>query len=179
LSVASGATLEWLPSETIVFDGACARQRTVIELAPDAALLGWDVTCLGRPVNGIRFERGRLGLGLEIHRGGSPLSIERLTIEGGSSVLDEAWGFGGKPITGTLYAVPPRPDVIGELVQRLRGLEPGAGTAHSVTSLGEALVLRVLGDKLEAVRRLFAESWELLRPAVISRAPARPRIWAT
>jgi urease accessory protein len=179
LTLAAGATLEWLPSETIVFDGARARQRTRIELAPDAGLLGWEVSCLGRPANGIRFDNGRVVLGLEIQRSGTPLLIERLTIDGGSPVLDEAWGFGGMPIAGTLYAVPPRAEAIPELVERLRRIEPHSGLRYAVTSLGQALVLRALGEKLEGVRRLFITSWELLRPEVIGRAPARPRIWAT
>ena len=179
LTLAAGATLEWLPSETIVFDGARARQRTRIDLAADAGLLGWEVSCLGRPANGIRFDRGRVVLGLEIERSGKPLLIERLTIDGGSPVLDQPWGFGGMPIAGTLYAVPPRAEAIPELVDRLRRIEPDSGLRYAVTSLGEALVLRALGEKLEGVRRLFIASWERLRPEVIGRTPAHPRIWAT
>jgi urease accessory protein UreH len=94
-------------------------------------------------------------------------------------VLDEAWGLGGMPIIGTLYAVPPRAEVIPELVDRLRRIGSRSGLRYAVTSLGETLVLRALGEKLEGVRRLFVESWELLRPEVIGRSPARPRIWAT
>jgi urease accessory protein len=194
LSLAPDATLEWLPSETIVFDGARARQLTRIDLAAGAGLIGWEISCLGRPASGVRFSRGRVALGLDLRREGAPLLIERLAIEGGSRVLDEAWGFGQKPIAGTLYAVPRSaesgisgpaaddlepPATLPELVEKLRSLAATPGTTHSVTLLGDALVLRALGDKLEAVRALFVRSWELLRPVVIGRNPARPRIWAT
>lgn len=179
LTVAAGATLEWLPSETIVFDGARATQGTRIELEPGAALLGWEITCFGRPANRIRFERGRLRLGLELWRGATPLLVERLSIEGGSRVLDEAWGFGTAPLSGTLYAVPSDASCLPELVTRVRELGPRAGVQHAVTSLGEALVVRALGAGLEPLRALFVAIWETLRPRVIGRPPARPRIWAT
>ena len=194
LALAKGATLEWLPSETIVFDGARARQRTSIDLADGAGLIAWEISCLGRPASGVRFVRGRVALGLDLRREGVPLLVERLTIEGGSRALDEAWGYGHKPIAGTLYAVPRSPGLapgapsaaaneptasLPELLDKLRSLSPGVGTSHSVTLLGDALVLRALGDKLEAVRAVLVQAWELLRPAVIGRKPARPRIWAT
>jgi len=39
LTAEAGAWLEWLPQETILFDGARLRRRTVIDLAPEARLL--------------------------------------------------------------------------------------------------------------------------------------------
>ena len=47
-TVAAGATLEWLPQETIVFDGARARMETRVSLAADSRYIGWDILCLGR-----------------------------------------------------------------------------------------------------------------------------------
>ena len=44
--VAAGATLEWLPQETIVFDGASTNMQTHVELAGDSRYLGWDILCL-------------------------------------------------------------------------------------------------------------------------------------
>ncbi|KAF1855369.1 hypothetical protein Lal_00004281 [Lupinus albus] len=49
LRVEAGATLEWLPQETIVFSGAQAELSTRIDLAADARLFYWDVVALGRP----------------------------------------------------------------------------------------------------------------------------------
>ncbi len=55
--------LEWLPQETIVFDGARARSTTQVELAGDARFLGWEIACLGRPANGEGFASRRAAPG--------------------------------------------------------------------------------------------------------------------
>src|SRR5262245_51635908 len=48
-------SLEWLPRETIVFDGASAELDCGVELGADAAFVGWEVLCLGRRGSGERF----------------------------------------------------------------------------------------------------------------------------
>ena len=58
LRAAAGSTLEWLPQENIVFDGAHVRLETHVELDPQARFIGWDILCLGRPANQERFTRG-------------------------------------------------------------------------------------------------------------------------
>src|SRR5207244_837252 len=59
-------TLEWLPRETIVFDGALAELHTNIELGEAARYIGWEIVCLGRRGSGERFQRGRLQLSTRI-----------------------------------------------------------------------------------------------------------------
>ena len=56
--VAAGATLEWLPQETIIFSAAQAELSTAIDLEGDARLFYWDVVALGRPASGERFDLG-------------------------------------------------------------------------------------------------------------------------
>ena len=58
LQVAAGATLEWLPQESIVYCGAQAQLETRIELQGDARLCYWDMVALGRPASGERFDSG-------------------------------------------------------------------------------------------------------------------------
>ncbi|QYO68883.1 urease accessory protein UreD [Leptolyngbya sp. 7M] len=58
IRVASGACLEWLPQETIVFDGARYRQQLRVDLADQANWLGWEITRLGRSARGERFATG-------------------------------------------------------------------------------------------------------------------------
>ncbi|MCK6389332.1 MAG: urease accessory protein UreD, partial [Zoogloea sp.] len=70
LQVADGACLEWLPQESIVFDGARARMDTRIALAADSRLMAWDILCLGRAAAGERFGSGRVDLACRIERAG-------------------------------------------------------------------------------------------------------------
>ncbi|HSO43134.1 MAG TPA: urease accessory protein UreD, partial [Rhodospirillales bacterium] len=58
LDAGPGSWLEWLPNETIVFDGARRRRRTVVSLAEDARLLAGEIVVLGRRARGERFTVG-------------------------------------------------------------------------------------------------------------------------
>ena len=49
LRVAGGATLEWLPQEAILYDGARAALETRVELATGARFIGIDAVCFGLP----------------------------------------------------------------------------------------------------------------------------------
>jgi len=40
--------LEWLPQETIAFDGARAQTAYDVNLGAQAGIIGWDIVCLGR-----------------------------------------------------------------------------------------------------------------------------------
>jgi len=52
--------LEWLPQETIIFDGALAETAYDVNLGAQAGIIGWDIVCLGRTGSGERFARGDL-----------------------------------------------------------------------------------------------------------------------
>jgi len=83
LRVDAQAIVEWLPQETIVFDGAEAAMQTRIELAAGALYCGWEILCLGRTASGERFAHGRLDLSTRIEQGGRPLWIEPGGLRGG------------------------------------------------------------------------------------------------
>ena len=52
-----GGSLEWLPQETIVFDGALADIACEVNLGADASYIGWEILCLGRAGSGERFSQ--------------------------------------------------------------------------------------------------------------------------
>ena len=95
-------SVEWLPQETIVFSGALAQSAVEIDLAADAALVGWDIVCMGRTGSGERFERGSYRSSIRIRREGRLLWLERGRIDGGGKLLDSPAGLGGQPVFGTL-----------------------------------------------------------------------------
>jgi urease accessory protein len=164
-------TLEWLPRETIVFDGARAALRTQIDLAGDARYLGWDVLCLGRTGSGERFARGEIRLETTLAREGRLLWMERGRIEGGGALMRSPAGLAGRTVVGTLVACAPSP--FGKnIVAACREIAP-------TTELPGVLVARVLGDASEEAMEAFARVWEILRPAVAGRDAVRPRIWRT
>ena len=175
IEVADGACVEWLPQETILFDGALAATRTELRLSGSARYIGWEVLCLGRGGSGERFARGACRLETALRRDGRLLRFERGTIEGGGTLLDSPAGLAGDPVCGTLLA---SAEGLEALLAPCRDLQPESG-AGAVTLLPGVLVARYLGGSSESAKGYFSRLWAVLRPAVAGREAVEPRIWST
>ncbi|MEL7299975.1 MAG: urease accessory protein UreD [Pseudomonadota bacterium] len=70
LRAGPGATLFWLPQETILFDASALRRRTVIEAAPGARVLALEMLVFGRAAMGERLSSFRLMDRRELHADG-------------------------------------------------------------------------------------------------------------
>lgn len=176
LNVEDAATLEWLPQETIVFDGAMAGMRTDVALSGSARFIGWEVLCLGRSGSGEKFARGRCSMLNRITRDGRPLWHERAAFDGGADLLSSPAGLGGRTVCATLLAAAPRVDELA--LPPLREVMPREGEA-AITRMPGLLVARYLGDSSEAARDYFVALWMKLRPELAGREAVVPRIWRT
>ena len=146
-------SLEWLPRETIVFDGALAQLETIIQLGAQGSYVGWEIVCLGR------FKRGRVKIDTRILQGKRMLFVEKGEIEGGGRLMRSPAGLGGRSVFGTLIATSSEKiSIEGLAITRLPGL----------------LIARYLGDSSEEALRAFTRLWKVLRPSA-----AEPRIWST
>lgn len=177
IKVSPGGTAEWLPQETIVFDGAQAAMRTEVQLGAGARYLGWEILCLGRSASGERFGRGSLQLSTRIAREGRLLWAEQGALEGGSPWLESAAGFAGCTVSATLLAAGAPADAA--LIAACRGIGTDTDARCGVTALPDLVVARWLGDSGEAARDWLEGIWQRLRPAFIGREAQRPRIWNT
>ena len=174
LKVGAGATLEWLPQETIVYCGAQAELSTCIELEGDARLCYWDMVALGRPASGERFDAGHFQAQLDIRRDGQLLWHERQRINGNDGLLDSPIGLAGQPVFATLLI---SGELSTELLERCRNIpSPVRG---DLTQLPGLLVARCLASEALHARAWLIELWRLLRPALLGRAAVPPRIWST
>jgi urease accessory protein len=182
LAVARGGVLEWLPQETILYDGADVALATRVDLESGARFLGLDVVCFGLPARGEGFARGRCRQHIEVFRDGRPVLLERGRFDGGSAVHDACWGLAGATVLGTFIASP-APAASAPLVEALRA-RAGAlagGDLASVTILGDgdALVCRYLGASAEAARAFLRAAWAETRLPLLGRPAIAPRVWAT
>jgi urease accessory protein len=176
-SVAAGATLEWLPQDTLYFNGARFSGETTINLQGDANVLLWDVSTLGRRAGDHPFLEGEVEQRLSIYRDGKPLLLERMTLNAASPLLDAKCGLGGARTWGTLVATG---SVGKELLEDLREACDGFASARvSVSALKPLLVARYLGDCPLQAMRFFERIWSLLRPVMLGREACPPRVWAT
>ena len=174
LNVAAGATLEWLPQETIVFSAARAELSTRIELEGDARLFYWDMVALGRQASDEHFDLGHFQSQLDIRRDGQLLWHERQRIVGGDGLLHSPIGLDGHPVFATLLVTG---DISPELLETCRSLpHPVRG---DLTQLPGLLVARCLAAEALQARGWLIDLWHLLRPALLGRAALAPRIWST
>lgn len=182
IRAASGSLIEWLPQETILFEGARARLETRIELSAAAAFMGWDILCLGRPACGERFAVGSCRQHFELWREAEPLVLERSSYDG--RMQDAGWGLRGASVCALLVATSPllTPASVAVLLQDLRSLRAD-GAAISVSEVsGGVIVLRFLGflgNGAEQARILLGRAWGMLRPLIAGRPACHPRIWST
>lgn len=175
--VSEGASLEWLPQETIVFGSAQVRTKTRVELEPGASFCGWDMVCLGRAASGDHFSDGRLQQAFEIWQGERPLWIERSEFDANEPVRHAAWGLGGHRVFGTFVCT-------GQNSAAVAAARAAVDTDDSrelfaVSQMRAAIVCRYLGSSTERARHVFAQAWAALRPLVLGRPACPPRIWLT
>lgn len=189
LQVASGACLEWLPQETIVFNGALYRQQLKVELAAGATWIGWDMTRLGRTASGERFASGEWRSRTEVWQDNQLVWVDPQWVQGGSSMIDSLHGLAGCPVIGNLAFVGQA--VSKELVEKARSLQEQAEgviqveppmsnflpCSYGVTRLPTGLLCRYRGYSTAAARRWFIAVWHLVRQEHLGRVGCVPRVW--
>jgi urease accessory protein len=172
LSVAADASVEWLPQETIVYDGARVDSRMVVDLAQNAGFIGWDVVVLGRPASGEGFDNGQARLHWQIRHDGRVRYRERLQLDRQSFLA--RWGLAGHSACASLFAYP----TTAQHLARVQALL--AGHRHcGVTRIDGLLICRGLDHRADQLRQLFEQVWALLRPDIVGYNACPPRIWAT
>ena len=174
MQVDAGACLEWLPQETILFNGATYRQDLRVELATGASWLGWEITRFGRSARGEKFLRGEWRSHTEIWQQGVPLWIDRQCLPGSEDIFHSPYGLAGKPIVGSLVWVGGA--VSAEIVEKTRNLWYGEGEA-GVSRLQHGLLCRYRGSSTSEVRNWFIDVWLLLRVSFLNRGNCIPRVW--
>lgn len=107
LNAAAGATLAWLPQETILFDRAKLRRTIDVSLAPDARLILAEALVLGRTAMDESVAEGSLFDRWRVSRAGRLVFAETLRLDGAiSAKLSEAAVARGGVAVATLLIVP-------------------------------------------------------------------------
>jgi urease accessory protein len=172
LKVEDGAILEWLPQETIIYEGARVACKLSVNLEKGARFIGWEVIALGRPAANEGFTVGELSMSWQIFQGGELFYQERLCLD--AKAFAARWGLNGHSACGTLFVFPATLTQL-EKVQQLIGEATGLG----VTLIDELLICRALDTRADRLRSFFQQVWAMLRPDVLQCKACEPRIWAT
>jgi urease accessory protein len=139
--VGEGASLDWLPQETIVFQGARLKRRTVAEVEPGGALLACEMVVLGRAASGERFVSGLLLDSWSVRRTGRLAWTDTLRIEGETP---NGAGFGAANALATVIGVWDAPQPHFEKARVL--LESAGEVRAGVTLVNGVMVARLFGE---------------------------------
>lgn len=174
-TVSDGASLEWLPQETIYFPGAEAVMKTEVHLQGSGRFIGWEINCLGLPASGKDFGNGEAAVSMRVFRDGRPILIESLLVSKDKQPYQAAF-LRGQDVFGTFYAAGADESLLSNVRERIRDEQANCWGA---TLLDELLVIRYLGPSVNEARSLFIRAWRILRPLLLDREAVLPRIWST
>jgi urease accessory protein len=172
IEVANDAVVEWLPQETIIYEGAHLKNNMNVTLAENASFIGWELFTLGRPASNEKFDFGAVDLNWRIVCNNKPLLIERLRLD--SNAFASRWGLQGLAACGTLFAKSAGRETL-SAVQDFIGEAPNRG----VTLIDDILVCRGLDCRVDLLRAFFEQVYSLVRPQIANRKVCFPRIWLT
>jgi urease accessory protein len=141
VSVGEGGVLDWLPQETIVFEGARLKRRTVADVAAGGSLLACEMVVLGRAASGERFTGGLLLDAWSVRRSGKLVWTDTLRVEGETPT---GAGFGAANALATVIGVWDEPQSHFEKARAL--LETHDKARTGVTLVNGLMVARLLGE---------------------------------
>jgi urease accessory protein len=179
LSIGPGAALEFLPPETILFDGARLRRETIIDLAPGSAFLGGDIVVFGRRARGERFASGLLREVWRLRCDGDLVWGDALHLEDDvGRIIDDPACFDGAAAFATLILWPPAGDArslldAARLVQSHAKNELRAGA----TAVSGLVIARWLAADPAVLRRAYADLACHFRSAALGLPKRLPRVW--
>jgi urease accessory protein len=177
LALAQDSVLEYLPQETILFDGAQARNEFRVELGDGARYAGWEIVCLGRRASGERFQNGQYRQALAVRRNRQLLWHEASVLAGDDPLIDSAVGLGGASVFGGMIVAAGAAPT--DLIDQARAILPREALRWGVTALPEIVSARFLGHSAEAGREWFEALRGIFRPWYAGCMAVRPRLWST
>jgi urease accessory protein len=168
--------LEYLPQETILFDGARLRRKTTVAVKPGARALAGEMIVFGRIGSGETFAHGF------VHDAWDVCVDDRLTWADAlhldsdiAGILDNETCFNGAVSLATaIYA---GPDAEGHLDTARQKLMQTDKTLVGATLVNGVLVMRWLGQDAFELRTLFGEFWQQFRHVVAGLPEKLPRLW--
>ena len=168
LTVGAGASLAWLPQETILFDRARLGRSIEVDLADDAQLILAEALVLGRSGMGEAVDDGRLVDRWRLRRDGKLIHAEAVQLDGSiaAKLMEPAVAKGGIAVATVL--VVPGNDAT---VAAVRALDAGFRGEVGASAWNGFAVVRLCAADGAALRH------DLIAVLSALRGAALPRLW--
>lgn len=183
LDAATESWLEWMPQETILFEGSRLIRQTTVNLAAGARLFAGEMLVFGRHAHGEAFTRGLLRDSWQIRVAGRLVWADSLLLEDDvAGLLAAPAGFDGAVAAASLvYAgedAAARLDWVRAALDDLVSERAEAQLRLAVSGINGLLVVRGLARDASRLRSCIIEFWRTFR-ASVGLPPALPRIWVS
>ncbi|MFN4056626.1 MAG: urease accessory protein UreD [Roseinatronobacter sp.] len=165
--VGAGAHLDWLPQETILFDRANLRRRTVITLGAGASCLMAESVVLGRAAMGETVQRLDFHDWREVRRGDTPLHLEALTLSD-ARLRSQAAGLAGMRAFASVVLVA---EGAADKLDAVRAALDNPDVRGAASALPGRLMLRLMAPDGWPLRQQMVRALNVLRHRPL------PRVW--
>ena len=177
ISLSENSTIEWLPQETIYFNGTQAQTKTRINIEDKCRFIAWEIQCMGQPSSQEKFDTGSCTQKFEIWKKNKPIFLECNRITGGEKILHSPWGLNNHEAIGSLvFSTHEQADLLGLLKNSVKTDDR---ITAGFTDLNNLIVVRAMARYAEQIKELFTFIWQLIRPYILERQACPPRIWQT
>lgn len=177
------AIFEWLPQETMLFNGANAYSETIIHLEQATSFIGWDMLVIGRQACSEQFSEGQYRNHFKLFRENQLLVADCLNFSGNDRWLSSCLGMNGHAVMGSFWAVAPEKYrarlYLDEYIAVIRELITRMKINVTLTVLGDVICARFLGDDVRQCHDAFAAIRARLRRYWFDLDEEFPRIWRT
>jgi urease accessory protein len=180
LIVEADSILEWLPLESMIYDGCFGEQRLDFSIAPGGKLIAWEMQQWGRSARGETFTRGAFSQRISVRMADALVWSEAMQLEGGGALLQSPTGFGGMPCVGTII-IAGMADV-GATLSALRAACEASelnNTCGATSPFSGGIIVKAVASEMEPLRTLFVRLREVVRPFLCARGAVGLRVWAT
>jgi len=169
LKAGANGCLEYLPQETILFEGARLVRSTRIDLATETAhVMAGEMVIFGRGAMGETVRQCQFQENWRLTLAGRTIWRDAFVLN--PAVAISPFGLNGATAMATLICAAPQPETLRDRVRPLLMDLPG-GIAGA-TAMGPLLLLRFLGKDPAAMRARYMQVWSVLRHQAFGR-PAR------
>ncbi len=183
IHVKDHAIFEWLPQESMLFNGANANSETLIHLSQTSSFIGWDMLVLGRQARHETFQHGQYQNSFKLFRNNQLLLADRLHFQGGDRWLSSCLGMNHQAVMGSFWAVAPEKYraslYLDEHVELIRELIMRMKINVTLTVLDDVICARFLGQDVRQCHDAFAAIRARLRRYWYDLDEEFPRIWRT
>ncbi len=166
----AGASVAWLPQESILFQGASLDRRLDVTIAGNARFLGVEMLVFGRAAMGEEITRLHLRDLIRLRRDGRLVLHDAIRLDGDAqAALDRAAVGGGARAVGTIVQAAPG---AGRLLNDVRSALAAAPAECGASAWDGVLVIRVAARNGACLRAAIVAGLAVLRDG-----RPLPRVW--